>query len=184
MGLESWHFGRRMHVSQNQSPVINGLPRTRKRIKKAAAAICGWDCPLPAFIFPGFDCSSCFGFALFSICWSRLATWRCRTRLASRREAAKSMRSVCLRAMTAEVDMGILHQEQFLVKAPELSRTCRLPKETSGRKVINPWNSGRYPKSKLLRSDFPVARGPFGRDMGDTPKLSAQFRGLNPFLVS
>ena len=29
------------------------------RIKKAAAAIYGWDRPLLTFIYPGFDCGSC-----------------------------------------------------------------------------------------------------------------------------
>ena len=33
-------------------------PEPCKRIKKAAAAISGWDCPLLTFIYPGFDCGS------------------------------------------------------------------------------------------------------------------------------
>ena len=36
----------------------NGEPRTMYRIKKAAAAIFGWDRPLLTFIYPGFDCGS------------------------------------------------------------------------------------------------------------------------------
>ena len=31
------------------------------RIKKAAAIISGWDCPLLTFIYPGFDRGSCEG---------------------------------------------------------------------------------------------------------------------------
>ena len=49
-----------LHVpGESQSkPGKNGLPRTMYRIKKAAAAICGWDRPLLTFIYPGFDCGS------------------------------------------------------------------------------------------------------------------------------
>ena len=36
----------------------NGEPRTREGTEKAAATICGWDCPLLTFIYLGFDCDS------------------------------------------------------------------------------------------------------------------------------
>ena len=36
-------------MSHNQNPVLQW------RIRKAAATISGWDCPLPTFIYPGFE---------------------------------------------------------------------------------------------------------------------------------
>ena len=43
-------------MSHNPNPVLNGLPRTMYRIKKAAAASYGCDRPLLTFIYLGFDC--------------------------------------------------------------------------------------------------------------------------------
>ena len=36
----------------------NGAPEPGNQLKKAAAAISGWDRPLLTFIYPGFDCHS------------------------------------------------------------------------------------------------------------------------------
>ena len=42
-------------MSRNQNPALKWSTRNHaSRIKKAAAAISGWDCPLPTFIYPGF----------------------------------------------------------------------------------------------------------------------------------
>ena len=46
-------------LSYNQNPVLKWSTQNHaSRIKKAAATISGWDCPLLAFIYPGFDCGS------------------------------------------------------------------------------------------------------------------------------
>ena len=46
-------------MSHNRNPVLK-LPTQNhaSRIKKAAATISGWDCPLLTFIYPGFHCGS------------------------------------------------------------------------------------------------------------------------------
>ena len=43
-------------MSHNQNPVLKWSTQNRaSRIKKAAATISGWDCPLLTFIYPGFE---------------------------------------------------------------------------------------------------------------------------------
>ena len=55
LNLKTQRF--RLSHNQNRS-VLNDIPVSRQRIKKGAAPIYGWDCPLLTFIYPGFDCSS------------------------------------------------------------------------------------------------------------------------------
>ena len=42
------------------------------RIKKAAATIYGWDCPLLPFIYPGFACGSCLVACLLCFAWKNV----------------------------------------------------------------------------------------------------------------
>ena len=46
------------HESQSKPGTQMVYPEPCKEFKKAAAAIYGWDCPLPTVIYPGFDCGS------------------------------------------------------------------------------------------------------------------------------
>ena len=46
------------HMSHNQNPVLKMVDTEPCKEKKAAAAICGWDCPLLNIIYPGVDCGS------------------------------------------------------------------------------------------------------------------------------
>ena len=73
LGRETWQHrkslsrvGRRAHellgtfrvTSQGESWYQNGLPRSKLKLRKAAAPINGWEYPLLTVIYPGFDCGS------------------------------------------------------------------------------------------------------------------------------
>ena len=58
---DPWRSEVRGHssLSHNQHPVLKWSTQNHaSRIKKAAAAIYGWDCPLLTFIYLGLDCGS------------------------------------------------------------------------------------------------------------------------------